>query len=59
MTGCTTQTAGGYTYRYYPTTNTYLGVREGMVYFADGYAGVLTPLIDLATVMPSVSQAGY
>lgn len=57
--GQATQTAGGYTYRYYPTTNTYLGVREGMVYFADGYAGVLTPLIDLATVMPSVAQAGY
>lgn len=57
--GQDTLSAAGYTFRYYPTTNTYLGVREGMVYFADGYAGTLTPLIDLASVMQSVSQAGY
>lgn len=57
--GQPTQSAGGFSFRYYPTTHTYLGVSNGVVYYVDGVTGALTPLIDLPSAMQLVVQAGY
>lgn len=58
-TSAATLSAAGYTYRYYSTTNNYLGVKDGTVYFLDGYSGILGPVGTVENFLPTVTQAGY
>lgn len=50
--GATSQSGGGYRYRYYPKTGNYVGVKGGHVYFYDGYT-----LSDLGPDFPFLEQA--
>lgn len=57
--GASNQSAGGYTYRYYSTTNNYLGVKDGLVYLLDGYTGALLSVGSVESFLPSITQAGF
>lgn len=59
--GGATVTGGGYSYRYYPLSNTYLGVSNGTVYFMDAYLApsAITPVGSMEQFMPLVAQDGF
>ena len=55
-----TATASGYIYRYYPTTNSYIGTRDGSLYYL-GPASVdaIITLGSVAAWLAVAAQAGY
>lgn len=59
--GGTTVTSGGFSYRYYALTNTYLGVSNATVYFLDGYLSptAIMPVGTLDQFMSMVAQDGF
>jgi hypothetical protein len=48
----------GYTYRYYPATNSYAGVKNGTAYFM-GPDGAIQNMGPLSTFTPQVTAAGF
>ena len=48
----------GYTYRYYPATNSYAGVKNGTAYFM-GPDGSIQNMGPLSTFTPQVTAAGF
>lgn len=57
--GAVSQSAGGFYFRYYPVSNTYLGTKDGMVYFYDAYAGQLLTVGALDSFMGLVGADGF
>ncbi|MBS4096698.1 MAG: DUF1566 domain-containing protein [Sulfuricella sp.] len=56
----TTKNLFGYTYRYYSGTNSYLGVKDGYLYYMDMLSG--TQLLDvgmIADYLPKAQAAGF
>lgn len=57
--GAASQSFGGYYYRYYPTTQTYLGTKDGEVWYLDGQTGQLFRVGDIDDFLPAAAAAGY
>jgi uncharacterized protein YkwD len=59
--GAATQTIAPYSFRYYATTNAYLGVANGTVYYMDAFLapGVIIPVGSVDSFMPLVQAAGF
>lgn len=57
--GQTSQSASGYYYRYYPVTDTYLGTKDGQIWFLDAYSGAFGQVGDIDDYLPQVEADGY
>lgn len=57
--GATSQSLGGYYYRYYPTTQTYVGTKDGTVWYLDGYTGALLNVGSVDAILRMADDAGY
>ena len=59
--GAATQTIAPYSFRYYATTNAYLGVANGTVYYMDAFLapGTIIPVGSVDSFMPLVQAAGF
>jgi uncharacterized protein YkwD len=57
--GATSQSLGGYYYRYYPTTQTYVGTKDGTVWYLDGYTGALLDVGSVEAILQMADDAGY
>lgn len=53
------QSGGGYYYRYYPVTNTYLGTKDGQVWFLDAYSGAFGKVGNIGDYLPQAEADGY
>lgn len=57
--GAASQTLAGYYYRYYPTTQTYVGTKDGRVWYLDGYTGALLDVGSIDELLQAAVAAGY
>lgn len=57
--GATSQTLAGYYYRYYPTTQTYVGTKDGRVWYLDAYLGALLDVGAIDDLLQAAAAAGY
>lgn len=57
--GAVSQSLGGYYYRYYPTTQTYVGTKDGTVWYLDGYTGALLDVGSVDAILQMADDAGY
>lgn len=57
--GAASQTLAGYYYRYYPVTQTYLGTKDGDVWYLDGYTGMLLNVGRIEAFLPAAAADGY
>jgi hypothetical protein len=57
--GAVSQSLGGYYYRYYPTTQTYVGTKDGTVWYLDGYTGALLNVGSVEAILQMADDAGY
>lgn len=57
--GATSQSLGGYYYRYYPATQTYVGTKDGQVWYLDGYTGALLRVGTVDDLLQMAVDAGY
>lgn len=57
--GAASQSLGGYYYRYYPTTQTYVGTKDGTVWYLDGYTGALLDVGSVDAFLGMAIAAGY
>lgn len=57
--GAASQSFDGYYYRYYPVTQTYVGTKDGTVWYLDGPTGALLNVGSVADILRMAVDAGY
>lgn len=57
--GAASQTLAGYYYRYYPVTQTYLGTKDGDIWYLDGYTGMMFNVGRIEAFLPAAAADGY